>query len=381
MRKLTAAAALAASALAASTLPAASQELPGAVDVVIEVSGASGFDRNGRDYDMLRDALVATGLVDAVVAAEDVTIFAPTDAAFKRLARDLGWAGRGEASAFGFLAAATGFESADEPGLLDDVLLYHVAPGAQSVADLAESTGVATLLDGSTLSFGHNSVIDADRNDRNARFVAPSDLETSNGTVHTVNQVLRPIDLDAADGTVDLVLAASGASGFDRNNRDYDLLRDALVATGLVDAVAAAEDITVFAPTDGAFKRLARDLGWEGRSESSAFAFLAEATGFESADEPGLLDDVLLYHVAPDAQLVSQLRGERGIETLLEGSTLAVRNNGAIVDADRDDRNARGAPAPPPPPPPHARFRAPSDVGTSNGIVHTISQVLRPIDL
>ena len=367
MRKLTAAAALAASALAASTLPAASQELPGAVDVVIEVSGASGFDNNGRDYDILRDALIATGLAATVAGLEDVTIFAPTDAAFKRLARDLGWAGRGEESAFGFLAAATGFESADEPGILADVLLYHVAPGARSVADLSESSGVATLLDGAALSFGHNSVIDGDPNDRNARFVEPNDIETSNGTVHTVTQVLRPLDLDAADNAVEMVIGASGARGFDRNNRDYDILREALVATGLVGAVAAAEDITVFAPTDGAFKRLARDLGWEGRSERSAFAFLAEATGFESADEPGILADVLLYHVAPGAQTVAQLRGERGIETLLEGSTLAVRNNGAIVDADRDAANAR--------------FRAPSNVGASNGIVHTINQVLRPIDL
>ena len=367
MRKLTAAAALAASALAASTLPAASQELPGAVDVVIDVSGASGFDRNADDYDMLREALVATGLVDAVSAATDVTIFAPTDGAFKRLARDLGWAGKGEESAFGFLAAATGFESSDDPGLLDDVLLYHVAPGAQSVADLRETTGVATLLTDATLSFGHNSVIDGDTNDRNARFVEPNDLETSNGTVHTVNQVLRPIDLDATDGTVDLVIAASGARGFDRTNADYDLLREALVVTGLDDAVAAATDVTVFAPTDGAFKRLARDLGWEGRSERSAFRFIAEATGFESADEPGLLDDVLLYHVAPDAQTVAQLRGESGISTLLEDADLSVRNNRTIVDGDRNDKNAK--------------FLTPSNVGTSNGIVHTVSQVLRPIDL
>ncbi len=368
MRKLTAAAALAASALAASTVtPAAAQELPGAVDVVIEVSGASGFDRNGSDYDMLREALVATGLADAVAAASDVTIFAPNDNAFKRLARDLGWAGLGEESAFGFLAAATGFESADEPGLLDDVLLYHVAPGAADPADLSEQTGVATLLDGATLSFGHNSVIDGDTNDRNARFIEPNGIETSNGTINTVSQVLRPIDLDPTEGTVDVVIEASGARGFDRNNRDYDLLREALVATGLVDAVAAAEDVTVFAPNDGAFKRLARDLGWGGGSERSAFAFLAEATGFESADEPGLLDDVLLYHVAPGAQRVGQLRGESGIETLLDGAELSVRNNRTVVDGDRNDANAR--------------LRAPRNVGTTNGIVHTVSQVLRPINL
>jgi uncharacterized surface protein with fasciclin (FAS1) repeats len=367
MRKLTVAAALAASTLAASTVPAASQDLPGAVDVVIDVSGASGFDRNASDYDMLREALVATGLVDAVAAATDVTIFAPTDGAFKRLARDLGWAGRGEQSAFAFLAETTGFESADEPGLLDDVLLYHVAPGARSVADLAESSDVATLLDGASLSFGHNSVIDGDPNDRNARFIEPNDLETSNGTVHTVSQVLRPIDLEPADGAVDIVIGASGARGFDRNSRDYDLLREALVATDLAGAVAAAEDVTIFAPTDGAFKRLARSLGWEGGGERSAFTFLATATGFESADEPGILADVLLYHVAPGAQSVGQLRGESGIATLLDGAELTVRNNGVIVDGNRDNTNAK--------------FVTPSNIGNANGIVHTVSQVLIPINL
>ncbi|MFK8025874.1 MAG: hypothetical protein AB8G26_18105, partial [Ilumatobacter sp.] len=79
------------------------------VDIVLSVSGSDGFDRNQRDYDMLREALVATGLAGAVAASDDITVFAPNDRAFIRLAQDLGYDGRDEAGALGFLVAATGF--------------------------------------------------------------------------------------------------------------------------------------------------------------------------------------------------------------------------------------------------------------------------------
>ena len=42
--------------------------------------------------------------------------------------------------------------------------------------------------------------------------------------------------------------------------------------------------------------------------EAGAFAFLAEAAGYVSPEEPGLLDDVLLYHVAPGARTVHELQ-------------------------------------------------------------------------
>lgn len=170
------------------------------------------------------------------------------------------------------------------------------------------------------------------------------------------------------DTVVDVVVETSGApgAGFDHNRFDYDILREALVATGLVEAVAAADDITVFAPRDSAFIRLARDLGYDGRDEAGVFAFIAEATGFQSAEEPGLLADVLLYHVAPEGQSLRQLRRAGQITTLLEGATLDVRRY-RVIDADTDDRDAR--------------FRWPSNVETGNGVVHTVNRVLRPIDL
>jgi len=338
------------------------------VETVLDVSGSEGFDRNGRDYDLLREALLATGLADAVATTDDITVFAPNDRAFILLARNLGYRGFDEAGAFGFLAEFTGFESAENPGLLDDVLLYHVLPGEQSRRQLNRG-GPATTLLGPDIEVVHNFVIDGDPNDPNAYISFPRNVQASNGIIHTVNRVLRPIDLEQAPPSkniVEVVLDASGTEGTDRNGHDYDLLREALVATGLADAVASTDDITVLAPNDWAFIRLARDLGYAGWDEAGALGFLIEATGFESAERPGILADVLLYHVAPGAQELNELRFDRDVETLLEGKTFDV-TFWRVIDNDRNDRNPI--------------FRRPSNIEATNGIVHTVNQVLRPIDL
>jgi len=80
------------------------------------------------------------------------------------------------------------------------------AHGNQRVADRETGPGrtlrqrrfdrdVETLLEGATFDVTFWRVIDNDRDDRNPIFRRPSNIEASNGIVHTVNQVLRPIDL------------------------------------------------------------------------------------------------------------------------------------------------------------------------------------------
>lgn len=339
------------------------------VDVVIDVSGASGTDRNGRDYDLLREALVATGLAEAVATTDDITVFAPNDRAFNRLARDLGYRGWDEQGTLEFLIDFTGFQSAAEPGLLADVLLYHVLPEEQTRRQLNRGPAVPTLL-GPEIEVKHNFVIDADPNDRDAYISFPRNVRADNGIIHTVNRVLRPLDLEKPAPTkniVEVVIDAAGAVGTtDSNGHDYDLLREALVATGLAEAVATTDDITVIAPNDYAFIRLARDLGYGGWDEAGALGFLIEATGFVSADEPGILADVLLYHVAPGARTLNELRFDFDVETLLPGQTFDVLF-WRVIDNDRNDKNAI--------------FRRPSNIEASNGIIHTVNQVLRPIDL
>ncbi|MEM9035962.1 MAG: fasciclin domain-containing protein [Actinomycetota bacterium] len=173
--------------------PAAAEDAPGIVDTVIAVSGAEGFDDNPNDYDILRDALVATGLVGAVAAAEDITVFAPSDRAFIRTAYELGYEGPSdEAAIFAFLAGALGV-TADDPGLLDDVLLYHVSPGSQTRGDIFRADSVSTLL-GADIPTQGTRFIDADPDLKNAQIVRHFNIRTGNGIIHTINRVLIPID-------------------------------------------------------------------------------------------------------------------------------------------------------------------------------------------
>ena len=365
--KFVAAAAAAATLTAGMAVPAAADGPGTIVDIVIAESGAEGFDHNLRDYDLLREALIATDLAGAVATTPDITVFAPKDKAFLQLAWDLGFEGSGEAEAFAFLAAATGYVSAAEPGLLDDVLLYHVAPALVGSGDLAN--GPITTLQGGQITPDGLSLGDLDPNAKDPKVKKPFDIHASNGIIHSINRVLRPVDLppvvpELPASAVDVVLATSGGTdaGFDHDLKDYDLLREALVAAGLVETLAGLDDVVVFAPTDKAFVLLARDLGFHGWNEADAFAFIAAATGYVSPAEPGLLDDVLLYHVGLGAGTVNDLQGH--VDTL--GGPITV-DGFKVIDADTDDRDAR--------------IVKPRDIETQQGFVQTVNRVLRPIDL
>ena len=344
-------------------------------DVVVWTSGSEGFDHDPNDFDLLREALIATDLLGAVADPEaDLTVFAPTDGAFADLAVSLGFDGDSddEAAVFAFLAEATGFVSAEEPGLLADVLLYHVAPGAQTVSALQDAETVETLL-GTPITVDGVELIDQDPDLENPEFVPyATDIKASNGIVQTIDKVLLPADVDEAipqPTIAGLVIGASGSEGFDHEPGDFDILREALVATGLVDAVAAPDaDLTVFAPTDGAFGNLASVLGFKGHvsDEAAVFEFLAGATGFKSSDDPGLLDDILLYHVAAGEQRLAELR-EAGSVTTLQGGDVQIWWD-TLGDKDFDIEDPQF-------------IDGLSDLEASNGVAHAIDGVLLPVDL
>ncbi len=68
----------------------------------------------------------------------------------------------------------------------------------------------------------------------------------------------------SAQGTIVDIVSQSGGT-FDTDYFDYDILLNAVITAELVDALADdTADLTVFAPNDLAFVRLARDLGYTG---------------------------------------------------------------------------------------------------------------------
>lgn len=213
------------------------------LDVVLNTSGATGFDKNAGDFDILREAVLATDLAGALSDADaDLSVFAPTDAAFIQLARDLGVdvADGDEAGALnGILAQASALAGGDAEGLalVKDILLTHVLPGEKSLAEL-DAAGVLTTLNsaGATVEVDGSTILDAEPDLADATVAIP-DIKASNGTVQAIDRVILPLDVP---GNETIVTVAA-------NDDRFDILVQAVIAAGLADTLSEGSDLTVFA--------------------------------------------------------------------------------------------------------------------------------------
>lgn len=184
MRKFLTALASTGVALAVIAAPAsAGKEDRTIVEKVVQISGASGFDGNGGDFDILREAVVATGLDGKLDGKRQYTVFAPTDQAFLDLT-----GAASEQDAFNGVAAL---------GLpaVKQVLRYHVAPGRRAAAEVVAATRVNTLLRGSFLTKASGTATLTDATGRTVGIAAPNAAKLSNGIVHAIDGVLLPFPL------------------------------------------------------------------------------------------------------------------------------------------------------------------------------------------
>ena len=161
MRKLialTAAAALAAS-LAVTPGGARTQEDKN----VVQTAAAAG------QFKTLTKLLRRAGLVGALQQPGPYTVFAPTDAAFKKVPKQkLNMLLRNKAK-------------------LRAVLLYHVVPGKVAAADVVKLSSAKTL-NGKSVRIrvsGMNVFV-------NSAKVTTPDVMASNGVIHVINRVLIP---------------------------------------------------------------------------------------------------------------------------------------------------------------------------------------------
>lgn len=342
-------------------------------EIVLKSGGD--FDRKRHDYDILLNAVVTAGLADALADPEaDLTVFAPTDLAFIRLARDLGYAGYDEAGAFeAIVETLTVLGNGDPIPVLTNILLYHVSPGAKSGRKLLRSGPLNTLLEGATILPVLNRLVDNDPEFKNPKLSFWSrGTKASNGVIHRIGRVLIPSDLPAQGQndlpTITATVAASEGE-FDRNSHDFDILLNAVLAANLQDALAdKGMPLTVFAPNDLAFVRLARDFGYDGWDEAGAFsAIVAALTDLGGGELIPLLRDVLLYHVAPSAITLKNVIESNSVETLLEGAEIKpdFLRLGDNAPALRDPTVLLNG----------------ADILTSNGRIHTINRVLIPVPI
>ena len=159
---------------------------------------------------------------------------------------------------------------------------------------------------------------------------------------------------------VDVAVAASGGGTPDSNPYDYDLLVQALTATGLVPVLAdTSRQFTVFAPNDLAFERLVTDLtGVAPTSEAAALTTITTALTIEQ------IRNVLLYHVVADRKL--------GLVSVLTARSLTMANGGIVKPRGLTLRDQNPA------------FQDPRlvlsgiNIQASNGVIHTINRVLLP---
>jgi uncharacterized surface protein with fasciclin (FAS1) repeats len=175
----------AALAIPASARPAWSEKSSASiVETAIALSGgteAGVFDNNPNDFDILIQALIATGAID-LFDGTDYTVFAPTDQAFMDLAGALADKEvTSEAEAFGIIVGAIGAD-----GVLE-VLAYHLAEGVRNSVSVTRAAQVK-MFDGNTIT-ARGGFVQA--NNSTANFVL-TDVRVSDGMIHVIDAVLLP---------------------------------------------------------------------------------------------------------------------------------------------------------------------------------------------
>ncbi|HYN60868.1 MAG TPA: fasciclin domain-containing protein [Rubrivivax sp.] len=259
----------------------------------------------------------------------DLTVFAPTDAAFTSLATSLG-----------FADANTMVAALDE-ATLAKILTYHVLPGTKNAAALtAGGPTQATLYEfpagtKTTLAVDTSSGVKLTDAALNQATVTTANVRASNGVIHVIDKVLVP------PGVLNVVQMA-------QTNPTFSVLVEAVVKADLVGTLSGTGPFTVFAPTDAAFVSALGELN---------------ITKEQLLASPEL-GAILTYHVVDGdvrAADVIALPKPATIQTLLTGKTFTVNVDLAIIDG-----NSRVA-----------KLVA-TDVIANNGVIHVIDKVLLP---
>jgi len=273
-------------------------------------------------FNLLEAAVVRAGLADALRTTNNITVFAPTDAAFQA-------AGLADVAAINAVSVAT----------LTSILQYHVL-GSRVLAGAiptADNTAQQTLLTSNgtvyiTKNTGGVSV--------NGVRVTEADVNASNGVIHVVNRVILP-----PAGTLLQTLQALNTA----NNNQFTLLIAAATRAGatVINALStAAGPFTVFAPTNAAFT--AANLGTEAAINAAPAA---------------TLQAVLLNHVVP-ARVFSTNLATGSVNTA-GGGPLAIMVSGTgVTVGGRGNTTPAGVTR--------------TDITATNGVVHVVDRVLLP---
>jgi transforming growth factor-beta-induced protein len=288
---------------------------PPAPGTIAEVAQEQGFSA-------LVAAAAKADLVDTLADdAADLTVFAPTDAAFAELAAQLGF------------ADAAAMVEALPADALRSILSYHVLAGGKTAADLAAGDATQPTLhefDGTAAALALDTGDGVEITDAaltTATVVTP-DVAASNGVVHAIDKVLVP------PGVLTVVQMA-------QVNPQFSTLVQAVVDADLAGTLSGTGPYTVFAPVNDAFAAIA---------------------GTVATLTPGQLSTVLTYHVVAGEVLAAGIPFGAPVPTLAAQSI--------TIDAGTPPTIADTTATP-------AAIVA-TDVRASNGVIHVIDKVLIP---
>ena len=285
----------------------------------------TGVASSSRDFDILVEALNATGLASTLQGSGSFTVFAPTDEAFVKFLR------------------TTPYETISEvpKSVLTQILLNHVISG--TIQSTSLTTGYVKTLAKNSVSGSNtmsmyvsiNTTPGVSLNEitlNGVSKVETANIIASNGVIHVVDKVIN------------LPTIVTHATA----NKNFSSLVGVLTSTGQPDFVSilsGTNPYTVFAPTNTAFTNLNTELAPGG------------IAGVSSSN----LTKVLQYHV---------LNGNLSANTLKEGLyptlekqnfTLSLSNGAKITDVNKRTSNV-----------------TPLDVQCSNGVIHVLDKVLLP---
>lgn len=268
-------------------------------------------------FSFLLAAATRAGLADELAGPGPLTVFAPTNNAFRTA---------------GFATQAD-VESADA-AVLGAILTYHIIAGKVEAADVPVGPNAAvTVLSGGTVytTVNSNGVF------VNGVEVVTADVAASNGVIHVIEKVLIPpsgniVETAVASADFTYLVAA--------------VLRASEGATDVAAVLSGTGPFTVFAPTNQAFI-------------NAGFATIAD---IEAAD-PDDLAAILTYHVIA-ARVFSSDLTDGAMPATVNGGTVEIGLSGGATVTGASNSTASNIVA--------------TDIMATNGVIHVIDQVLLP---
>lgn len=292
-----------------------------------------------KDFSVLTAAVVQADLLGTLIdASANLTVFAPTNEAFAA-------------------AGITTLEGLTAENLAP-ILTYHVLGTEVLAADLPETGSAITTLGGDIyLSVNAQGVYL-----NGTTQVVTTDIEADNGVVHVIDRTLLP----PSSNIVEIAVAASTAT----EGAEFGQLVAALTAiegdasTAALVTVLSSMDgennapFTVFAPTDAAFEALYTAVG------------VADLDALVGALGTATIEQVLLYHVVPDARVFStDLSNLTSPDVTMANGGAITLNLGDLTITDTDAALSVGTV--------DAGIIG-TDILATNGVIHTIDQVILP---